>query len=581
MVRRRLIRAALSVCVLSLASGCYGGTQGGADGAETDGAQDTDAGDGVDDGSGDDAADGSGGDDDDGVPDDLEPLSVLEPLAARLNDTQYRFTILDLFGEELTEQELQWLPRDVPIEGAYATSAEAQGFNSQYVLGYAYIARSISDRVDLNALQSQHGDCQGSDSACIEAFVVGLGQRMFRRPLTDTEVAVYTTLASTIADDPTTGDDDVVRGVVHGLMQAPQFLYRLERETEGEPGDIRRIDGYELATRLSYFLWQSTPDEDLMAFAAGPDGDGSFDAEAVGDQVDRMLADDKFARARSGFWGDYSLASTSSFGSTDEVLIEELKTSLLATLERISGVGTDPQPLSAVFDGQQYMMTPAVAELAGADSLGPGLVVYDAALADERTGVVTHPAFLAAMGTTSFVGRGVFMTERLLCQHTAAPPEDVAEDIMMTAQATEGLTPRQASEFRFGLEPVCLGCHTQFEPIAYGFERYDMQGRYTLTDDEGRDLFSDGVLPESGDRPEIVFDDAAELLLSLGELDAVHRCFVENMAEYGTGYPARWAGDFLPDAVSQFQADGLTFDALVRSIATGEQLIYLKSVEAQ
>ncbi len=193
--------------------------------------------------------------------------------------------------------------------------------------------------------------------------------------------------------------------------------------------------------------------------------------------------------------------------------------------------------------------------------------------------MVTHPAFLAAIGTTSFVGRGVFMTERLLCQHIAAPPEDVAEDIMMTAQATEDMTPREASEFRFGLEPVCLGCHTQFEPIAYGFERYDMQGRYALTDDEGRDLFADGLLPSLGDRPEIEFADAAELLTALGGLDAVHRCFIENMVEFGTGHRAHWTGEFLPDATAQFTDGGLTFEALVRAIAEGDQLIYLRSVE--
>ncbi|MEM6994448.1 MAG: DUF1588 domain-containing protein [Myxococcota bacterium] len=560
-----------------VATGCYGGSDGNASGAETDGSGDDDGGsagddDGVDGGSDD-------GDGDDGVPDDLDPLSVLEPLAARLNDIQYRNTVLDLFGETLTEQEVQWLPRDVPIEGSYSTSAEAQGFNAQYVLGYAYIARGITERLDLDAVQMQFGDCTGVDAACIDDFVAGLGLRMFRRPLDETERQTYADLADAIASDPDTSDDDVVRGVIQALMQAPAFLYRLERETEGTAGEVRRIDGYELASRLSYFLWQSTPDAALLQFAAGPDGDGDFDGSALPAEVDRMIADAKFARARTNFWGDYSLASTSSFGTTDPDLAEELRDSLFATLDRISGVDADAQPLSALFDGQEIVMSPAVADIAGAESLGPGLQVYDVALAEERIGVITHPSFLSAIGTTSFVGRGVFMTERLLCQHTPPPPEDVAEDIMMTAQATEDLTPREASEFRFGLEPVCVGCHTQFEPIAYGFERYGADGRYSLTDEQGRDLFSDGVLPAGADRPEIVFADAAELLSALGDLDPVHRCLVENMAEFGYGRPAHWAGEFLPNAVTGFQDDGLTFDALVGALAGSDQLFYMRIVE--
>lgn len=555
---------------LAVMQGCYDGTEPSAD-AGTDGesaAGSTDSG-GAETEAGTETSEGTTGD---SIPEDLDPAAVPEPLAARITDTQYRNTVLDLFGESLTNEEVELLPRDVPIEGSYSSAARAQGFNAQYVLGYAFIARSVTDRLDPQTLTQDFGQCAGVEAECLDAYIAGLGRRAFRRPLTADDQQRYVELAATIAEGPGTTDADVVRGIASAMMQSPDFLYRLEHETDGTPEELRRLDGYELASRLSYFLWQSTPDEELLQFAAGPAGDGTFDPAAVDAQIERMLLDAKFARARTLFWGEYSLASTSAFGATDPALAADLQTSLLATLERISGVDAEPAPLSAVFSGTEVMMTPSVAEIAGAESLGDGLQVYDTALGEERIGVVTHPAFLAAMGTTSFVGRGVFMTDRLLCQHTAAPPDEIAEEIMDTAQQTEGLTPRGASEFRFGLSPVCQTCHFQFEPIAYAFERYDMSGRYVLTDDEGRDLFSDGVLPPTGDRPEIAFADANELLTELGELEAVHACFVENMAEFGTGAPAAWEGEFLNDAVGEFSGDGLTFDALVRSIATGEQI---------
>lgn len=561
----------LVASALSLAS-CYGGAQ--ADGMPGTEGTGTGEGDGSD---GDGTGDGPGGND--GVPDGTEPESVPEPLAVRLTDTQYRNTILDLLGLELTEQELGFLPKDVPIEGAYSTSAQTQFFNTQYVLGYAYIARSLSERIDLPALLQQNGDCDIADTACVEVFVASLGKRLFRRPPSAEEIAAFSAVATAIEDGPDTTGDHVLRGILQAMLQAPQFLYRLEHETKGEPGTLRVVTGYELASRLSYFLWQSAPDDALLAFAGGPSEDGEFDLSALPAEVERMIADPRFARSRELFWGDYSLASVSSFGTVDPEVGEELRESLLATLERISGVGAPAQPLSAIFDGHELMMTPAVAELAGAEPQGDGMQAYDIADTEERLGVVTHPGFLAAIGTTSFVGRGVFMTERLLCQHILAPPDTVADQIMDTAMQTDGMTPREASEFRFGLEPVCLGCHTQFEPIAYGFERYDDSGRFTLTDEQGRDLFSDGMLPAFGDRPAIDFADPQTLLGELAPLPVVHRCIVENMMEFASGARPEDAEIFLDEATLEFDAAGLTYDGLVEAVAGSPRMTLLRHTE--
>ncbi len=558
----------LSLLALGLVVGCYQGNQdmpADTDG-ETDGGTDT----------ADDGADSSG---DDGVPEDLEPGSVDAPLATRLNDTQYGYTVLDVLGTELNEQEWGWLPHDVPIEGAYSTSAQTQFFNTQYVLGYAYIARSLSERLDATALLQEHGGCGDVEAACLEAFVDGLGLRAFRRPLTGDERAAFLELADTIAADADTTDEHVVQGVVQMMLQSPPFLYRLEGERDGEPGEVRRVTGYELASRLSYFLWQSAPDDELLAFAAGPEGDGAYDGAALPEQIDRMIADGRFARSRRIFWGDYSLATVAPFGSVSPDVAEQLRESLLASLERISGVGAEPVGLQALLDGNELVMTPDVAELAGVESQGDGLQVYEDV--PERHGVITHPAFLAAIGTTSFVGRGVFMTERVLCQHTAAPPSDdqSAAAIEDTANSTADMTPREASEFRFELEPVCLACHHQFEPIAYAFERYDMSGRHGLTDEEGRDLYSDGVLPAFGDRPEIPFDGPAVLLDALAGRPEIDRCMVENMMEYAAGSRPVGAEEFVEQAHGGYEAGGFTFDALVQSVAGNDRLTFLRTVE--
>ena len=425
-------------CVLS--SGC-GSSGGGASGqADASGS----SGSSGDTGTGTDTTDTEGG------PVALE--GVDEPWVARLTDTQYRYTVEDVLGVELTDAETEALPPDLPTGRYYATAVPTQSFSAQYVLGYAEVARSITARIDLDALLASHGSCDDpTDPGCLEDFVRSLGLRLYRRPLRDTEVDRMLDLATEISSDDVTTDDLVLAGLVQAMLQAPQFLYRIEQETDGDPGEVRTLDGYELATRLSYFLWQSSPDPALLVFAAGPDGDGEYDPQALPAQIERMLSHPNFARTRAMFWGDYTMASRSSFGTDDIELAGELRDSLLVTLERLSGVNADPRPLSDLFDGQELVMTEAVAELAGVDSPLWGTHVYDVDEAEQRLGVITHPGFIASIGTTSFVGRGLFLSERLLCQHVAEPPASAAEQIEATAQATSDMTPREASEFRFGL----------------------------------------------------------------------------------------------------------------------------------
>ncbi len=560
--------------VLLTAAGC-GDDLPNAGGTDTDTGSGTGTGDDTSGGEVDDTGTDTGTDTDD----EFDPSSVPEPKAGRLNDLQYGYTVNDVLGIRLTDDEQDALPTDIPSGRDYSTTIDLQFFNANYVLAYAEIARSVSARLDPVELVARFGGCGELSEDCRPTFIEALGHRMFRRPLTEDEQARFLDLAMAIAEPEQTDETHVVRGIVQAMMQSSEFLYRMERETDGEPGAVRSIDGWELASRLSYFLWQSAPDEPLLEFAAGPAGDGEYDPAQLGDQIDRMLADGKFARTRSLFWGDYTLASRSSFATPDEQLAAEFRDSLLATLERISNGEDGSGSLSALFDGQQLVMTPAVAQIAGATPVGEGLEVYDVADAEQRLGVVTHPAMLASIGTTSFVGRGLFLTERLLCQYVAEPPEEVAEEIENTAQATEDMTPREASEFRLGLEPVCQGCHLQFEPIAYAFERYDMTGGYTLTDDQGRELYSDGVLPEYRDRPQIEFSDAPELLTQLTDTDVVYACMVENMTTFGTGQRANLTGDFHDVATTSFIGQGQTFDALVRSVAQSEQRTLMRVVE--
>lgn len=515
-----------------------------------------------------------------GGTDDAPPVAnvptteVPEPLVARLTDFQYRFAMEDVFGVTLTTDEVAKLPRDIPIEAHYSTNVEGQIFDQQFVIAYAEISRSVTARLDPSSLLSEFGDCSDQTTACLETFIAGLGLRLFRRPTTPEEVAVFAALADDVTTFDTASFDDGVVAVTQAMLQAPSFLYRLEDETTGTPDTVRFVSAYELASRLSFFLWQSLPDPKLLAWAAAVPPDGAIDEGSLAAEVDRMMADPRYARARDLFWLDYTLLSTASFPFADPAVAGELRDSLLRTLNELSGTGGEPGRLTDLFILDQLWMTPAVADLAGATSTQDGMASYATADLEQRIGITTHPGFLGAIGTTSFVGRGLFMSKRLLCLTTSPPPSDenAFNRIQETAQATEDLTPREASQFRFNLEPACQGCHQLFEPIAYAYERYDLSAQYTLTDDAGRDLFTDGVLPPGPNRPEIQFDDVFGLMSELAQTEGVARCLVENMLEYATMHPARAFEDALETASGVFDDNGGTFDALVRAVALNPQL---------
>jgi len=497
---------------------------------------------------------------------------VPTPLALRLNDQQYVNAVEDVLGVPLTPDEREKLPRDIPAEAHYATSAEGQFFNTQYVIAYAEIARSVTDRLSAAQLRQDFGDCDEATPACRDAFTRGLGRLLYRRPLAEEEVLDYAGLAAGVADLNEANFDDGTIAIAQALLQAPDFLYRLEDETAGDPDVIRPISGYELASRLSFFLWQSGPDEALLDFAATvPDG-GAVDKDALAAQVDRLMADPRYARSRASFWSDYTLISTAPFAYAEPAVQDELRQSLLTTMERLSGVESTAGPILDMLTTDELWMTPAVAQLAGATTTKDGMAAYKSEELEQRFGITTHPSFLGAMGTTSFVGRGVFMSQRILCIEIVSPPsnEEAFNRIQETAAETEELTPREASQFRFNLEIECQGCHQVFEPIAYAFERYDIAGQYTRTDEDGRALYSDGELPEIEYQDAISFDDATQLMTGLRDTERVGRCLVQNMMEYATGHDVGRAQDAIGKAYEVF--DQGTFDELVRSVALSPQL---------
>lgn len=490
------------------------------------------------------------------------------PIAARIIKPHYINSVKDLLGVTLTQEQQDLIPVEFINEKGFITAFDSQQLITPHIEAFTILSRQVSDTVDIVDLSLQLANCNilTAGNFCVSEFVKNAGLKFFRQPIDSIDQARLETLFNTVASFEDSDREDAAKAVLRALMQSPQFLYRLERETEGGQS-VRLLNGYELASRLAFFLWQSSPDDQLLDFAASVEQNG-FNEAALRTQVERMLADEKVSRTRTAFWLDYTLSSTSALLGASPQVAEELRRSVVETALRVSGNNGVESPLQDLFTTTDWILTPQLAQNLGLAPLGEGYRVYDTANLPQRAGLLTHPGFIANIGSTSFVGRGVILTERVLCREIQPPPPGIQNEIDQTAEETLDYTPKQASDYRFGLGGVCKACHSTFEPIAFAFEQFDVLGNHSTQDDKGRDLFASGYLQTKSGGVGPSYQNAPELMQILANSEETSECFSRNMMKFAIGRSyASHADEQITIAHRNHMDDGGTFTALMRAIA--------------
>jgi hypothetical protein len=315
------------------------------------------------------------------------------------------------------------------------------------------------------------------EDACRAALVDGLGQRAFRRPLIDDERESFQKLFAAAR----MGSDfkNAARAVIEGLLVAPQFLFRSEIAT-GAPGAVVALDGWAIATRLSYMVWGSMPDDALFAAAAA----GKLGApQEIAAQVERMLGD---GRARATMrrvhseWLEFDrIEDLRKDGKKFPEWTPALQASLRGELDRFIDDVFDKRggSLEALFTSPSSFVDAPLAKLYGAPAVsGMGLqpVELDPT---RRAGVLTRAGVLASLSNeadTALVHRGLFVRERLLCQPVPPPPPNANAKL---PAAIPGQSTRQRYA-RHKEDPTCAGCHALTDPIGLALENYDAIGRW-------------------------------------------------------------------------------------------------------
>jgi hypothetical protein len=333
-------------------------------------------------------------------------------------------------------------------------------------------------------------DPQGGP-ACVRAVLERFGRKAWRRPMTPAEVARYVAVVA-VAQQEGEGVQAGLTNALQAMLLSPHFLFRVEADDGATTP--RPLDDYELAARLSYFLWGSTPDDELAALADR----GALRAN-LEPQVRRMLADARSEALVTQFAGSWLWSRSVTAASPDPVqfpmMTAALKTALRQETEAFvrSFLHEDRSALDLLGSDDMFV-SDATAAHYGMAPPGSGVMVRVRNLPEGRGGLFGQAGLLTVTSQptrTSPVKRGKWVLAQLLCTEPPPPPPNVEA---IAAPAVPSGTFREQFEAHRA-KPECMGCHQMMDPIGFGLENFDAVGRYRTADRGGFPIDASGVLP--------------------------------------------------------------------------------------
>lgn len=473
----------------------------------------------------------------------------------RLSHTEYRNTVRDLFPE-LTIPELQLAPDPTPhgFNNDADSLQAAPLLVNQYNAAAVVIAEEVAARFDMVAT------CLPTEgAACGREWILDLGTRAFRRPLAQSEIDTFQALFDSYL--AANNFDVAIELTTQAILQAPQFLYRVETGSLDDKGTTI-ASSYDVASRLSFLLWSTMPDKEL--FEAAGSGALATD-EQIAAQVDRMLADPRALDGFMNFTGQWlelarldRVTKHGADGWSEDVrlaLREEARRFLDEVVFRRGGTLTDFLTSSKTF------ISPTTAQFYGLTAPGPGWTEVD--MPADRKGFLMQAQFLAANGhpeNPSPVLRGLFVLRNLLCVELGSPPAGVNMTIP-GAEPGVPLTNRENYD-RVTAAELCQSCHSVINPIGFAFEQYDTFGRFRTTDN--------GLpVDPSAKFGETTFAGPQELVDYLATSTQVHQCVTNKYLTYALGGAAGAKDQCLArDVEEEFALTGGSLTHLMKAIAT-------------
>lgn len=479
------------------------------------------------------------------------PRKPGRPTVRRLNRNEYNNTVRDLFGISfLAGQEF-------PADGAGGEGFDNVGDSlfippvlmekyvqsSRKVVDAIYAQPALQKRVIFRKPQEKEDPLIAA-----RAVLVSHASLAFRRRLSEEDVVHLMELYQQ-ALKRGESYENAFRAPLRALLIHPAFLFRWEADQAGQKE--WKVDSFELATRLSYFLWASMPDRTLFQLA---DQGKLSDPVILQQQVLRMLDDprsDTLARYFAGQWlgFDELRESVTPDAKRFPMFTESLRIAMYReSVEFFHHIQTKNRPITELLDSKYTFVNEELARHYGMPGVtGPQMRLV--AISDpQRGGVIGQASILTATSLplrTSPVKRGKWILDTILGTPPPPPPPDAGE-LPADDKSSEGLSFRKQLELH-RQKPNCAGCHEKIDPLGFGLENFDAIGRWRSHDANGKKVDSVAALP--GD---ILFSTPAELKKLLVESNELFcKNFCRKLLGYSLGRPLEYYDEPVIDQLYQ------------------------------
>ncbi|MBW8785581.1 MAG: DUF1592 domain-containing protein [Novosphingobium sp.] len=502
-----------------------------------------------------------------------EPATVgAAPGFRRLSQAQYTRSIEQIFGSGIK------VPGrfDPPLrDGLMAIGDGKVTVSASGLEQYELRAREIAAQVLAAPRRGTVLTCTPAspaafDRECAAAFLGKYGRLLYRRALSEHELAS----ALTLAQAATMTTHDFTKGLEIGLsrlLASPKFIFRVEASEPDptHPGALR-LDDYSLATRISFLLWDAPPDEELLNAAANGDlrDDGKLAA-----QVDRMIASPRFEQGARSFFSDMFGFEKFEGLSKDQGIYPKFNAAMAKDAQEqtlrtivdllVTGKG-DYRDLFTTRKTFLNRNLGALYRVPVEENGFAGWVPYTFGASENRAGILTFAAFLMLdpthEGRSSPTIRGKTLRELFLCEPVPVPPANVNFAAVQNTSDPLHRTARDRLKVH-AEDDACAGCHKIMDPIGLSLENYDAIGAY-------RSHENGALIDASGTFEDKPYKSVLELEQLLHDDPAVPACVAQRAYEYGVGRPLTGTEEkWLEYTTARFAADKYQFPALMRRIA--------------
>ena len=440
-------------------------------------------------------------------------------------------------------------------------------FFSVKLVGPEVVPQDALSRLQREVLAVKVGE--GAEATAAAARILTpIISRVFRRDVDPAHVLAYSNFVNLAMGQ----GESFARGMqvsLSSILVSPRFLFRVEGNRGSQDG-VRDIDPYELASRLSYFLWSSTPDDRLLSLAFSGD---LAKHRVLESEIERMLIDPKASGLVEGFASQWlnlrnldEVTPAPKFDFSDS-LRESMKTETSMFFEEVMRRN---RSITDFLDGKFTFVNEELAEHYDLPNVSGPEFRLVSLVNTPRYGVLTQGSILTLTSQpnrTSPVIRGKWIMENILGTRPPDPPEDVPEIDEKKAESGE-------SSFRKQLEihresPICASCHNHMDPLGFGFENYDAIGRFRVKDGEF-DVDPAGILP-TGEK----FEGTEQLVAILRSREREFaRVLTTRMLTFALGRGLRYYDRCAIDKILvELERDKFRFHSLVKQVVFSDPFL--------